>query len=162
MKRPSTTSAAVDESSTAVRQSSRSGREKGDCRGLIIKSNHIAKFLEPVISRKTHEVRNMNCRVVKVGSSIYLLESGIKDSNNKGIFRIVAKAEFRGNSFVAHGDFRKHFAKHRCSIDEYNKVRTGWAQDKGGCVLWELIITDVVKPPLYLRPRQGEDCALGT
>ena len=132
----------------------------GDCRGLLINSTHISKFLAPVVTRKTHEVRNTSCRVVKAGGQIYLVESGIKNSEKKGVFRIAARAEFRGNTFVPHGDFMKHFAKHRVTCEEYDAVKKGWV-DKGGCQLWELIIKEVYDPPLYLVPRQGEDRQTG-
>ena len=127
---------------------------------MLINSTHISKFLAPVVTRKTHEVRNTSCRVVKAGGQIYLVESGIKNSEKKGVFRIAARAEFRGNTFVPHGDFMKHFAKHRVTREEYDAVKKGWV-DKGGCQLWELIIKEVYDAPLYLVPRQGEDRQTG-
>lgn len=133
-------------------------RVKGDLRGLLINTAHIGKFMAPILSRKTHEVRSHNCRVVSKNTTIYLLEAGLKDSNKRGAFRVAALAEFRGNTFVTHEDFMKHHSKHRCTQTEYDQLRSGWAQDKGGCVLWELIVTKVFDDPrMYLLPRQGED-----
>ena len=80
----------------------------------------------------------------------------MKDSSGKGVFCVRAKAEFRGNTFVQHGAFKDHFTQHRCSVDEYDAVRAGWKGDKGGCVLWELRVTEILEQPLYFRPRVGE------
>ena len=80
----------------------------------------------------------------------------MKDSSGKGVFCIRAKAEFRGNTFVQHEAFKDHFTQHRCTAAEYDAVRAGWKGDKGGCVLWELRVTEILEQPLYLRPRTGE------
>ena len=107
-------------------------------------------------SGKTHEVRNFYCRVVGKSEQIYLVQSGLKDPNGKGVFCVRGKAEFRGNTFVPHQEFSKHYAKHRCSAAEYSSVRSSWV-DKGGCVLWEFKLLEVFDQPLYFRPKQGEE-----
>ena len=93
--------------------------------------------------------------MVKSGGIVFLVESGVKNSHNKGVFRILARAEFRGNTNVTHDDFAKHFSKHRVSKEEYDSVRKNWV-DRGSCVLWELIVKQIFNPCLYLVPRQGE------
>ncbi|CAE7399305.1 unnamed protein product [Symbiodinium sp. CCMP2456] len=118
------------------------GTKSTKSRGLIIAAPHIDKFFAPIMERKTHEVRNFYCRIVAKGEHIYLVQSGLKDVNGKGMFCVRGKAEFRGNSFVQHEDFSKHYNKHRCSGAEYSSVRSSWA-DKGGCVLWELKLVEV-------------------
>lgn len=135
-------------------------RSKGSLRGLLIGSPHIHRFFEPVLSRKTHEVRNFNLRVVQNGGSIYLIESGVKDSFGSGVFKIHAKAEFRGNTFVSHEEFSSHSNKHRCTKKEYEAVRANWKNDKGGCALWELIVVEKFAEPLYIAPRRGEERVL--
>ena len=129
---------------------------KGSLRGLLINPAHIGKFFLPVMERKTHEVRNFNCQVVSKGSVVFLLESGACDAKGRAVFKVRAKAEFKGNTFVKHSDFPKHFHHHRCSLDEYNQVRKGWTTDKEGCVLWELLVIEILDQPLYLVPKQGE------
>ena len=134
----------------------RNKSSKGSLRGLLISPAHIDRFLAPVMERKTHEVRNFNCHAVSKGSSVFLLESGARDAKGRAVFKVRAKAEFKGNTFVAHSDFSKHFHHHRCSLDEYNQVRKGWTVDKEGCVLWELVVIEILDQPLYLVPKQGE------
>ena len=130
--------------------------KNGKSRGLLIAAPHIDRFFAKIMERKTHEVRNFYCRVVCKNEQIYLVQSGLKDANGKGMFCVLGKAEFRGNTFVPHQDFSKHHAKHRCSAAEYSSVRSSWV-DKGGCVLWELKLLEVFDEPLYFRPKQGEE-----
>ncbi|CAE7468613.1 unnamed protein product [Symbiodinium necroappetens] len=130
--------------------------EDAKSRGLLIAAPHIERFFAKIMERKTHEVRNFYCRVVGKNEQIYLVQSGLKDANGKGVFCVRGKAEFRGNTFVPHEEFSKHYAKHRCSAAEYSSVRSSWV-DKGGCVLWEFKLLDVFDQPLYFRPKQGEE-----
>ena len=67
-------------------------------RGLLIHSDYIGRFLDP-FNPKTAEVRNFACRVLKSNNEFYLVESGLKDSNRRGVWRIWAKAMFTGNTF---------------------------------------------------------------
>ena len=130
---------------------------KGEERGLLIRSPHIDKFFLPVFERKTHEVRNFFCQVISKGSHIYLIESGLRDEKNRAVFKVRAKAEFRGNTFVPHDDFSKHFRQHRCSSEEYDCVRKQWTADKNGCVLWEIIVLEIFETPTYIVPKAGEE-----
>ena len=131
-------------------------------RGLLIAAPHIDRFFAGVMERKTHEVRNFHCRVVAKHQHIYLIQSGLKNAAGQGVFAIRGKAEFRGNTFVPHAEFSKHYTHHRCTAAEYSAVRSSWV-DKGGCVLWELKILEVFDPPLYMKPKQGEElCRLCT
>lgn len=138
-------------------QGEEQGHEATKHRGLLISSTHIARFLAPVLSRKTAEVRNFNCRVISKGTPIYLVESGVKDSGGNGVFRIVARAEFGGNSFVKHEDFQHHHSKHRCTASEYEEVRSKWQSDKGGCVLWAMKVVEILQTPLFVKPGRGEE-----
>jgi len=130
---------------------------KGNERGLLVASPHINKFFLPVLDRKTHEVRNFNCQAISKGSQVFLLEPGIKDAKGRSLFQIRAKVEFRGNTFVRHEDFHKHVRQHHCSDEEYATVRKNWSADKGGCVLWEFIVVDMIQKPTYVVPKQGEE-----
>lgn len=113
-------------------------------RGLLISSTHIQKFLAPNLERKTAEIRNFNCRVISKGSQFFLVESGLKDSRGKGVWRAVARVEFGGNSFVKHEDLEVHFAKHRCTRREYEQVRQHWQADKKGFVMWGIKLLEVL------------------
>lgn len=144
-KRPATAAAPAD------------AAEEDRKRGLLISSKHIARFLQPIMHRKTAEIRNFNCRVISKGSPLFLVESGQKDSNGRGVFKIVARAEFGGNQFVKHADLEARHQKHRCTRSEYESVREHWQTDKGGFVMWDIKVVEVLKAPLFVAARQGEE-----
>lgn len=126
-------------------------------RGLLIRSEHIYKFMDPVLQRKTAEIRNFHCRVMSTGSIFYLVESGLKDNNSRGVWRVWARVEFQGNTFVKHENLMDHFAKHRCTHAEYEAVRKGWGNDKGGFVMWNIKLLEVFANPTYIAARPGEE-----
>lgn len=135
----------------------RSNAHKGSCRGLLIRGSHLQKFFDPVLDRKTHEVRSFNCRCVSKGGEVWLVESGVKDSAGRGVFRIWARAEFRGNTTVSFEDFSKHYQKHRCTGEQLNDIRATWSSEQKACVLWELLVKERLADPVYVAPKQGEE-----
>lgn len=130
-------------------------RGKGSLRGLLIHPNHIENFLS---GKKTHEVRNFNCRVVKEGDEIFLVATGVKNSSGRSLFKVCARVSFGGNTFVPHEEFSKHRTKHCCTPDDYSQVRKHWSTDKGGCVMWHFKMEEILSPPVYLIPKSGEAC----
>ena len=44
----------------------RSSAHKGSCRGLLIRGSHLQKFFDPVLDRKTHEVRSLKVSIADV------------------------------------------------------------------------------------------------
>lgn len=112
--------------------------------------------MDPVLQRKTAEIRNFHFRVMSTGSIFYLVESGLKDNKSRGVWRVWARVEFQGNTFVKHENLMDHFAKHRCTHAEYDAVRTGWGNDKGGFVMWNIKLLEVFANPTYIAARQGE------
>lgn len=126
-------------------------------RGLLIHSDYIGRFLDPN-NPKTAEVRNFACRVLKPNHEFYLVESGLKDSNRRGVWRIWAKAMFTGNTFVTHENLEEHFSQHRLTRKEYDSLSSKWFTDKGGFTMWGVkIIETMVKTPMYVAAKGGED-----
>lgn len=132
--------------------------KRGPHRGLLIGQEHIRKFFDPDKSkRKTHEIRNFNIRCVPKGGDVFLVECGLKDAQGRGVFKVWGRAEFRGNTFVAHEVVNEHFKQHRCDAATYQRLSSSWSSDKGGCVLWEFAVQEQFKTPLYFAPKHGED-----
>lgn len=126
-------------------------------RGLLISSEHIRKFMDPVLQRKTAEIRNFNCRVLKKGDEFYLVESGLKNKDRRGVWRVWAKAQFGGNQYVPHEELEKFYIQHRCNRKDYEAVRSNWSNDKGGFYMWNIKVVEIFQTPIYVAPRSGED-----
>lgn len=125
-------------------------------RGLLVSSKHIDKFFAPILQRKTAEIRNFQCRCVPKNGVFWLVESGLKDSFGKGVFRIRAKVEFGGNTFVNDKDLESHFARHRCSRSEYDEVSKKWSSNKGGFYMWDIKVLEILPTPLYIAVGPGQ------
>jgi hypothetical protein len=92
--------------------------------GILIKSDHIHKFLDKT-HPKTCEVRSRNCLQFKSGDQIYLLEcglSGIKGPGGRANFRVLASARWAGCEPISRTALPSRINEHRVTTAELNKM----------------------------------------
>ena len=128
------------------------------CKGLIVHS----RFVDLITSgQKSIEIRNQYLRCIPEGGEFYILrafEKGTgKNVHGQCCVEVAAKVIFKSNQFIAHDDFDSFFANHQVPSGDYEAMRKGWKQDKGGCVGWHIELKEVLAAPRYL-PSGSQDC----
>jgi hypothetical protein len=120
-------------------------------RGLLLHPHTMVKFLE---TGKSIDVRNFNCRCVKPGDELYLLETGAdaaaKNTHGVACVRVVARMRFLENVTIRHEDMHLFADATQISDDEYTAFRSSLKTDKGSCVGWRLELLDILSPSLFL------------
>lgn len=120
-------------------------------RGLLVHSQHVDRILS---GEKTFEIRNMFCRCIKPNEEFFILrvpkKGEGKNANGQSVIEIAGTVIFRKNIFIPRKDFASYESFHRVSTEQYEQMRSGWKQDKNGCVAWVIDLGFVFRPPQYL------------